>query len=366
MQPLQKTCLIRVRVRVRARARVGGSSVACPCPAQAAPPFQRGRACSSEQPSCRRRSPSLKPDMQMAHAAGCTMLGSESDAACLGLAKQSSSASTRWAFSMQPASGTPCASISRLRSPTGKPASASAPAHAPGAPRQKRCAGVPLSPALQSPRRCVAQRGASRRGYGGRVGGWSWHRVAAPRSGRAARPRRLRWRGRAIERSRPPSRSRPPPIGCRKESPTLRGTTADGDEVGWGWVGVGVSGRGGVCGTGLKMTKQVLATRELRNKGGRAVSAYDYLRHRGATHLCLQSHPALRVGHRARSVTSTRWQGGRGNSPSSSPFARNRAVLLQPCPGRALEVSLRLTNHSRTTGSSCKEGKTRRRSLAQV
>ena len=245
MQPLQKTCLIRVRGGVRARARVGGSSVACQRPAQAASPFQRGGACSSEQPSCRRRSPSLKPDMQMAHAAGCTMLGSESDAACLGLAKQSSSASTRWAFSMQPASGTPCASISRLRSPTGKPASASAPAHAPGAPRQKICTGVPLSPTLQSPRRCVAQRGASRRGYGGRGGAWRWHRVAAPRSGRAARPRRLRWRGRAIERSRPPLRSRPLPIGCRKESPTLRGTTADGDEVGWGWVGVGVSGRGG-------------------------------------------------------------------------------------------------------------------------
>lgn len=196
-----------------------------------------------------------------------------------------------------------------------------------GAPYLQRC----RAPEGVWPRRVWPQRG-----YGGRGGAWRWHRVAAPRSGRAARPRRLRWRGRAIERSRPPLRSRPPPIGCRKESPTLRGTTADGDEVGWGWVRVGVSGRGGGCGTGLKMTKQVLATRELRNKGGRAVSAYDYLRHRGATHLCLQSHPALRVGHRARSVTSTRWQGGRGNSPSSSPFARNRAVLLQPCSGRAL------------------------------
>ena len=171
MQPLQKTCLIRVRVRVRARARVGGSSVACPCPAQAAPPFQRGRACSSEQPSCRRRSPSLKPDMQMAHAAGCTMLGSESDAACLGLAKQSSSASTRWAFSMQPASGTPCASISRLRSPTGKPASASAPAHAPGTPRQKRSAGVrPTSNAAEPQKVCGPEGCGPKGGTAGGVG----------------------------------------------------------------------------------------------------------------------------------------------------------------------------------------------------
>ena len=173
MQPLQKTCLLRARFRVRARVR----SVACQCTAQAASPLQQGWAYSSEQLSCRSRSPSLKPDMQMAHCVGCAMLGSDSDAACLGLANRSSSASTRWAFSMQPASGTPCASISRLRSPTGKPASASAPAHAPGAPHQKRSARVhPYPPTLPSPRRVfrrVCPSWGPARGGGVRRAAWS-------------------------------------------------------------------------------------------------------------------------------------------------------------------------------------------------
>ena len=243
MQPLQKTCLLRARLRVRARA----CSVACQCTAQAASPLQQGWAYSSEQLSCRSRSPSLKPDMQMAHCVGCAMFGSDSDAAGLGLANRSSSASTRWAFSMQPASGTPCASISRLRSPTGKLASTSAPALAPGAPRQQKktrgCTPIPDAAEPQKGvQKGVPRRGPAREGWRGTAGGvecGGWHRVAVPRSGRAARPRRLRWRDRANSR---PMRGRPPPIGCRKESPRLPGDHGGWWEFGkWGGVGGGGS-----------------------------------------------------------------------------------------------------------------------------
>ena len=134
--------------------------------------------------------------------------------------------------------------------------------------------GGALSPTLQSPPHC-----AGVEGYGGRGGArGGWHRVAVPRSGRAAGPRRLRWRDRANSR---PMRGHPTPTGCRKESPRLprdHGRWTFGSGVGSG-VGVRGEGRGrgggvgggGDCSTSLKMTKQVLATRELRNTEGGSV-----------------------------------------------------------------------------------------------
>ena len=159
------------------------------------------------------------------------MLRSESDAGGLGLAKASRSASTRCAFSMHPASGTQCASIRRLRSPTGRPASASAPARAPGAASTREARGRPISDAAH-PRKGVPSRaeGAGWRGYGVEGAGWGGgtagggergggHRGAVPRSGPSARPRRLRRRDRAKSR---PMRSRSTPTVCREESPRLQ------------------------------------------------------------------------------------------------------------------------------------------------
>ena len=58
-------------------------------------------------------------------------------------------------------------------------------------------------------------------------------------------------------------------------------------EVGWVWVGVVVRGEGGGdCGTSLKMTKQVLATRELRSTEGCVVGDYQLFCDIGAQHTC--------------------------------------------------------------------------------
>ena len=277
----------------------------------------------------------------MAHCVGCATLRSESDAAGRGLAKLSRSASTRCAFSIHPASATPCASIRRLRSPTGRPASASAPARAPGAPRQQGKRGGARSPTLRIPgRECPAgSRVEGVRGGGSGVGGGTaggverggWHRVAVPRSGPSARPRRLRRRDRAKSR---PMRSRSTPIGCREESPRL---PADGIlEVGQGRGGWHF--RGGGSDTGLKMTKQVLATRELRKHrglgGGGDIQASAV---RARQYLCLQSHPALRVGRRAQSITGTRWgRAGRGSdSPASAPCQERRSARPSPATSHA-------------------------------